>query len=60
MKDRDIIKIIEEQLTNMFPNQIIHDIEGKAERLYSIMRLKEDMPEIENTKRILRKLIKDL
>lgn len=60
MKDNDIIKIIAEQLVNMFPNQIIHDLEGKATRLYSIMRLKESLPEIEKTKIILKKLIEEL
>ena len=49
-----------EQLVNEFPNQIIHDLEGKAERLYSVMRLKESLPEIEKTKSLLKKLIKEL
>jgi hypothetical protein len=44
----------------MFPNQIIHDLTGKATRLYSIMRLKESLPEIEKTKIILKKLIEEL
>lgn len=44
----------------MFPNQLIHDLEGKATRLYKIMRLKQDLPEIEKTKEVLKKLLNEL
>jgi hypothetical protein len=60
LKDKEIINIIQEQLINMFPNQIIHDLEGKSERLYKIMRLKESLPEIEKTKEVLKKLLREL
>ena len=60
MKDHEIIAVIQEQLVNMFPNQLIHDLEGKATRLYKIMRLKQDLPEIEKAKEVLKKLLNEL
>lgn len=60
MKDNEIINVIQEQLISMFPNQLIHDLEGKATRLYKIMRLKQDLPEIEKTKEVLKKLLNEL
>lgn len=60
MKDTEIINIIQEQLVNEFPNQVIYDLEGKAERLYRIMRLKETLPAIEEAKQVMKRLIEEL
>ena len=60
MRDKEIINIIAEQLTNEFPDVKIVDVYGKAERLYKIMRLKQRLPEIKKTKAVLEKLLEVL
>lgn len=60
MRDKEIINIIAEQLRNEFPNQVIDNIIEKSERLYSVMRLKQPLNEINKAKIILKKLLKEL
>lgn len=57
MKDRELINIIAEQLTNEFPGVKIDNVYEKAERLYKIMRLKQRLPEIKKAKEALEKLL---
>lgn len=57
MKDKELINIIAEQLTNEFPDVKIDNVYEKAERLYKIMRLKQRLPEIEKAKKTLEKLL---
>ena len=60
MKDKELINIIAEQLTNEFPDVKIDNVYEKAERLYKIMRLKMRLPEIEKAKKTLEKLLEVL
>jgi len=60
LRDKEIINIIAEQLRNEFPNQVIDNIIEKSERLYSVMRLKQPLNEINKAKIILKKLLKEL
>jgi len=57
----DIITIIAEQLTNMFPGEI-HDLPGKAKRLYSIMKLEKSQEEQEQEEKVvqMQRILSDL
>lgn len=57
MKDKELINIIAEQLTNEFPDVKIDNVYEKAERLYKIMRLKMRLPETEKAKKTLERLL---